>query len=137
MGYIRHTGRKQILVVIGPTTVANIARYFAVNWTGSRFLASARSETCRPLHRSVYITELLSGLRGLEVTFPPLDPSDAGSNPVEVVEFLRTERSPPGGTSSRLNPMSQGHLWAKLRTFPVQVYSCQFLRQSDGSAVLW
>jgi hypothetical protein len=48
----------------------------------------------------------LSGLRGLEVTFPPHDPSDAGSNPVEVVEFLRTEkfgeRSPPGGTLSRL-----------------------------------
>jgi hypothetical protein len=31
----------------------------------------------------------ISGLRGLEVTFPPLDPSDAGSNPAEVVEFLR------------------------------------------------
>jgi hypothetical protein len=42
-----------------------------------------------------------SGLRGLEVTFPPHDPSDAGSNPAEVVEFLRTEKfreqSPPGG----------------------------------------
>jgi hypothetical protein len=24
-----------------------------------------------------------------------------------------------------------------LRTFPVQVYSRQFLRQGDGSAVLW
>jgi hypothetical protein len=33
-----------------------------------------------------------SGLRGLEVTFPPHDPSDAGSNPTEVVEFLRTEK---------------------------------------------
>jgi hypothetical protein len=47
-----------------------------------------------------------SGLHGLEVTFPPHDPSDAGSNPAEVVEFLRTEkfreRSPPGGTVSRL-----------------------------------
>jgi hypothetical protein len=47
-----------------------------------------------------------SGLRGLEVTFPHHDPSDAGSNPAEVVEFLRTEkfreRSPPGGTLSRL-----------------------------------
>jgi hypothetical protein len=34
----------------------------------------------------------MSGLRGLEVTFPPHDPSDAGSNPAEVVEFLRTEK---------------------------------------------
>jgi hypothetical protein len=43
---------------------------------------------------------------GLEVTFPPHDPSDEGSNPAEVVQFLRTEkfseRSPPGGTLSRL-----------------------------------
>jgi hypothetical protein len=30
----------------------------------------------------------LSGLRGLEVTFPPHDPSDAGSIPAEVVEFF-------------------------------------------------
>jgi hypothetical protein len=37
-------------------------------------------------------TDPLSGLRGLEVTFPPHDPSDAGSNPTEVVEFLRTEK---------------------------------------------
>jgi hypothetical protein len=34
----------------------------------------------------------LSGLRGLEVTFPPHDPSDAGSLPAEVVEFFRTEK---------------------------------------------
>jgi hypothetical protein len=34
----------------------------------------------------------VSGLRGLEVTFPPHDPSDAGSNPTEVVQFLRTEK---------------------------------------------
>jgi hypothetical protein len=34
----------------------------------------------------------ISGLRGLEVTFPHHDPSDAGSNPAEVVEFLRTEK---------------------------------------------
>jgi hypothetical protein len=33
-----------------------------------------------------------SGLRGLEVAFPPHDPRDAGSNPAEVVEFLRTEK---------------------------------------------
>jgi hypothetical protein len=43
-----------------------------------------------------------SGLRGLEVAFP----GDAGSNPAEVVEFLRTEkfreRSPSEGTLSRL-----------------------------------
>jgi hypothetical protein len=30
--------------------------------------------------------------RGLEVTFPPHDPSDAGSIPAEVVEFFRTEK---------------------------------------------
>jgi hypothetical protein len=29
------------------------------------------------------------GLRGLEVAFPPHDPSDAGSIPAEVVEFFR------------------------------------------------
>jgi hypothetical protein len=33
-----------------------------------------------------------SGLHGVEVTFPPHDPSDTGSNPAEVVEFLRTEK---------------------------------------------
>jgi hypothetical protein len=33
-----------------------------------------------------------SGLRSLGVTFPPHDSSDAGSNPAEVVEFLRTEK---------------------------------------------
>jgi hypothetical protein len=76
------------------------------------------------------------GLRGLEVTFPPLDPSDAGSNPAEVVEFLRTEkfkeRSPPGGTLSRLTrvvdllhvkdpQVPKGNRWAKLvRIFTVQ-----------------
>jgi hypothetical protein len=70
-----------------------------------------------------------SGLRGLEVTFPPLDPSDAGSNPAEVVEFLRTEkfreRSTPGGTLRRLTRVvdllhvkephvPKGNRWAKL-----------------------
>jgi hypothetical protein len=34
----------------------------------------------------------ISGLRSLGVTFPPHDLSDAGSNPAEVVEFLRTEK---------------------------------------------
>jgi hypothetical protein len=47
-----------------------------------------------------------SGLRGLEVAFPPHDPRDAGSNPAEVVEFLRTEkfreRGPSEGTLSCL-----------------------------------
>jgi hypothetical protein len=38
------------------------------------------------------VTYWYSGLRGLEVTFPPHDPSDAGLNPTEVVEFLRTEK---------------------------------------------
>jgi hypothetical protein len=56
-------------------------------------------------------SKLLSGLRGLEVTFPPHDPSDAGSNPAEVVELLRSEkfreRSPPGGTLSRLTRVSR------------------------------
>jgi hypothetical protein len=33
-----------------------------------------------------------SGLRSLEVAFPPHDSSDAGSNPAEVVKFLRTEK---------------------------------------------
>jgi hypothetical protein len=33
-----------------------------------------------------------SGLRSLEVAFPRRDSSDAGSNPAEVVEFLRTEK---------------------------------------------
>jgi hypothetical protein len=33
-----------------------------------------------------------SGLRSLEVAFPPHDSSDAGSNPTEVVEILRTEK---------------------------------------------
>jgi hypothetical protein len=32
------------------------------------------------------------GLRGLEVVFPPHDPSDAGSIPAEVVEFFRAEK---------------------------------------------
>jgi hypothetical protein len=41
-------------------------------------------------HSSWHI--LYSGLRSLEVAFPPHDSSDAGSNPAEVVEFLRTEK---------------------------------------------
>jgi hypothetical protein len=36
--------------------------------------------------------ERLVGLRGLEVAFPPHDPSDAGSIPAEVVEFFRAEK---------------------------------------------
>jgi hypothetical protein len=42
-------------------------------------------------YTNIYIYPTTSGLRGLEVAFPPHDPSDAGSNPAEVVEFLRTE----------------------------------------------
>jgi hypothetical protein len=76
-----------------------------------------------------------SCFRGLEVTFPPHDPIDAGSNPAEVVEFLRTEkfreRSPTGGTLSRLTRVvdllhvkepqaPEGDHWAKLSVFPVQ-----------------
>jgi hypothetical protein len=41
---------------------------------------------------SVHILTYLDGLRGLEVTFPPHDPSDAGSIPAEVVEFFRAEK---------------------------------------------
>jgi hypothetical protein len=59
----------------------------------------------RVLVSCVSYLQTLSGLRGLEVAFPPHDPSDAGSNPAEVVEFLRTEkfreRSPSEGTLSR------------------------------------
>jgi hypothetical protein len=89
-------------------------------------------------HRSDYYRSksASSGLRGLEVTFPPLDPSDAGSNPAEVVEFLRAEkfreRSPPRGTLSRLTRVvdllhvkephvPKGSHWVKLvRILPVQ-----------------
>jgi hypothetical protein len=39
----------------------------------------------------MFVISILSGLRSLEVAFPP-DSSDAGSNPAEVVEFLRTEK---------------------------------------------
>jgi hypothetical protein len=53
----------------------------------------------------------VSGLRGLEVAFPPHDPSDAGSKPAEVVEFLRTEkfreRSPSEGTFKPFDPCSR------------------------------
>jgi hypothetical protein len=42
--------------------------------------------------KEILLTVSNSGLRGLEITFPPHDPSDAGSNPAEVVEFLRTEK---------------------------------------------
>jgi hypothetical protein len=34
----------------------------------------------------------ISGLRSIGLTFLPHDSSDAGSNPAEVVEFLRTEK---------------------------------------------
>jgi hypothetical protein len=43
-------------------------------------------------HHVFLAYSLNNGLRGLEVTFPPHDPSDAGSNPAEVIEFLRTEK---------------------------------------------
>ena len=38
------------------------------------------------------ITSGFSGLRSLEVTFPPHDSRYAGSNPAEVVEFLWAEK---------------------------------------------
>jgi hypothetical protein len=84
-----------------------------------------------------------SGLRGLEVTFPPHDPSDVGSNPAEVVEFLRTEkfreRSPSEGTLSRLirvvdllhvkEPQApEGDHWAKFAPPSPSKQSLQFLR---------
>jgi hypothetical protein len=34
----------------------------------------------------------INGLRSPEVAFPPHDSSDAGSNPAQVVEILRTEK---------------------------------------------
>jgi hypothetical protein len=47
------------------------------------------------MHTKCLIKDLkegTSGLRSLEVAFPHQDSSDAGSNPAEVVEFLRTEK---------------------------------------------
>jgi hypothetical protein len=88
------------------------------------------------------VKPIQSGLRGLGVTFPPHDP---GSNPAEVVEFLRTEkfreRSPPGGTLSRLNrvvdllhvkePQAPEGPLGKLSVFPVQS------RASNSSGRWW
>jgi hypothetical protein len=45
---------------------------------------------------------VISGLRGLEVTFAPHDPSDAGSNPAEVVELLRKEKFKSSGRDFKL-----------------------------------
>jgi hypothetical protein len=47
-------------------------------------LSTIRYNGARETHVNIYCKA--SGLRGLEVTFPPLDPSDAGSNPAEVVD---------------------------------------------------
>jgi hypothetical protein len=49
------------------------------------------------MHSTGLLWGSVSGLRSLEVPFPPHDSSDAGSNPSEVnpsevVEFLRTEK---------------------------------------------
>jgi hypothetical protein len=45
------------------------------------------------LLQKLFITmALLNDLRSLGVRFPPHDSSDVGSNPAEVVEFLRTEK---------------------------------------------
>jgi hypothetical protein len=53
-----------------------------------------KPEGKRPLgrRRRRWVDNIRMDFRGLEVTFPPHDPSDAGSNPKEVVEFLRTEK---------------------------------------------
>jgi hypothetical protein len=46
-------------------------------------------------------SSFFSGLRSLEVAFPPHDSSDAGSNPAEFVGKIQGT-SPPGGTLSCL-----------------------------------
>jgi hypothetical protein len=56
----------------------------------------------------------LSGLRSLEVAFPPHDSSDAGSIPAEVVEFLRMEKFREQIYCTLKNLKPQGGLWAKL-----------------------
>jgi hypothetical protein len=96
-------------------------------------IQSVKTET---IYQTIQLMVLKSGLRGLEVAFPPHDPSDAGSNPAEVVEFLSTEkfreRSPSEATLSRLTRVvdllhvkephiPKGSHWAKLvRIFPVR-----------------
>jgi hypothetical protein len=90
------------------------------------------------------VTSVASGLRGLEVTFPPHDPSDAGS--ILAEEKFR-ERSPSEGTLSCLTsvvdllhvnepPVPNRNRWAKLRTFPVQEVD-RVTARGVSSAVLW
>jgi hypothetical protein len=72
------------------------------------------------------IITVLIGLRGLEITFPPHEPSDAGSIPADGK--IR-EQSPSEGTLSCLTRVGdllhvkepqvpKGNRWTKLRTFP-------------------
>jgi hypothetical protein len=44
------------------------------------------------LEQKLWVVQLSGNFLLMEVTFPPHDPSDEGSNPAEVVEFLRTEK---------------------------------------------
>jgi hypothetical protein len=55
-------------------------------------VAEAREQASIKLEEYRRVQEDLSGLHSLGVTFPPHDLSDAGSNPADVVEFLRTEK---------------------------------------------
>jgi hypothetical protein len=87
----------------------------------------------------------------LEVTFPPYDPSDAGSIPAEVVEFFRTEKFRERSSSERTlscltrvvdllhvkePQLSKGNRWAKLRILPVQEVD-RVTARGVSSAVLW
>jgi Pyruvate/2-oxoacid:ferredoxin oxidoreductase delta subunit len=93
------------------------------------------------------LCEQHSGLHSLEIEFPPHDSSDAGSNPAEVIEFLRTEKfreqSPPGGTLSCLTHVvnllhvkepqaPRGPLSKIIGHFPSKV-SIEALRWADHS----
>jgi hypothetical protein len=88
---------------------------------------------------------LKSGLRGLEVTFPPHDQSDAGSIPSEDRKIRG--KSPSEGTLSclahvvdllhvREPQVPKGNRWAKLRTYPVQE-DHHVTARGVSSAVLW
>jgi hypothetical protein len=89
----------------------------------------------------------LRDLLSLGVMFPPHDSSDAGSNPAEVIESLRTEKiqgtSPPGGTLSCLTRVEnllhvkepqapRGPLSKIMGHFPSKV-SVEALRLADHS----
>jgi hypothetical protein len=122
------------------TTCKPVNRYFG--GTYHFHLHYRRFNRVRILH---------SGLRRLEVTFPPHYPSDAGSIPADVVEFFRTEKfgnkNPSEGTLSCLTrvvdllhvkdpQVPKGNRWAKLRTLSVQEVD-HVTARGVSSAVLW